>query len=123
MGRTKKDEDQLKNQNNKIEENKKEKEKKIDEKDPARIKANKIIEQTKGAGKITYGELANQLEDISPDQIDKVFDVFEELGVDVLRDDEDDEEPNIEDLEEVENLKLDDISNINDVEVQILMIQ
>ena len=42
--------------------------------------------------------------------------MFEELGVDVLKDDIDDEEPEIEDLEEVENLKLDDISNINDVE-------
>ena len=90
--------------------------KKVNEKDIAREKATKIIEKAKQSGKITYGELANQLEDISPDQIDKVFDVFEELGVDVLKDDIDDEEPEIEDLEEVENLKLDDISNINDVE-------
>ncbi len=117
MGRTKKDEEQLEMKDKEIEKNKKEKDKKIEEKDPARIKANKIIEQTKGAGKITYGELANQLEDISPDQIDKVFDVFEELGVDILKDDDDDDdEPDIEDLEEVENLKLDDISNINDIE-------
>ena len=90
--------------------------KKENEKDIAREKATKIIEKAKKSGKITYGELANQLEDISPDQIDKVFDVFEELGVDVLKDDIDDEEPELEDLEEVENLKLDDISNINDVE-------
>ena len=90
--------------------------KKENEKDIAREKATKIIEKAKQSGKITYGELANQLEDISPDQIDKVFDVFEELGVDVLKDDIDDEEPELEDLEEVENLKLDDISNINDVE-------
>ena len=117
MSRTKKDEDQLEMKYKETEKNKKEKDKKIEEKDPARIKANKIIEQTKGAGKITYGELANQLEDISPDQIDKVFDVFEELGVDILKDDDDDDdEPDIEDLEEVENLKLDDISNINDIE-------
>ena len=34
----------------------------------------------------------------------------------MLKDDIDDEEPELEDLEEVENLKLDDISNINDVE-------
>ena len=107
----------------KEEEEKKEKNKKAngeknkeEEKDEARAKAKKIIEKAKESGKITYGELANQLEDISPDQIDKVFDVFEELGVDVLRDDIDDEEPELEDLEEVENLKLDDISNINDVE-------
>ena len=92
------------------------KDKKADDKDVARAKATKIIEKAKESGKITYGELANQLEDISPDQIDKVFDVFEELGVDVLKDDLDDEEPGIEELEEVEALKLDDISNINDVE-------
>ena len=119
MSRTKKDENQIEIENKIDEKSKKtsaETKKKVDEKDPARIKANKIIEQAKGSGKITYGELANQLEDISPDQIDKVFDVFEELGVDVLKDDSDEEEPNIEDLEEVENLKLDDISNINDVE-------
>ena len=89
--------------------------KKIDENDPARAKAKKIIEKAKESGRITYGELATQLGDVSPEQIDKVFDVFEEMGVDVLKD-EDDEEPEIEDLEEVENLKLDDISNINDVE-------
>ena len=107
MSRTKKDENQIEIENKIDEKSKKtsaETKKKVDEKDPARIKANKIIEQAKGSGKITYGELANQLEDISPDQIDKVFDVFEELGVDVLKDDSDEEEPNIEDLEEVLNL-------------------
>ena len=98
------------------EENNSKEAKKENDKDLAREKATKIIEKAKQSGKITYGELANQLEDISPDQIDKVFDVFEELGVDVLKDDIDDEEPELEDLEEVENLKLDDISNINDVE-------
>lgn len=68
-----------------------------------------ILKTAKEAGKITYGELATQLGDVSPDQIDKVFDVFEELGVDVLKDEED-EEPNIEDLEEVEEIKLEDMN-------------
>ena len=44
------------------------KDKKADDKDVARAKATKIIEKAKESGKITYGELANQLEDISPDQ-------------------------------------------------------
>ena len=68
-----------------------------------------ILKSAKESGKITYGELASQLGDVTPDQIDKVFDVFEELGVDVLKDDTDDE-PDIEDLEEVEEIKLDDMN-------------
>ena len=55
------------------------------------------------------GELALQLDDANQDQIEKVFDVMEEMGVDVLKDDYDDE-PNEEDLKEVENLKLDEIT-------------
>ncbi len=37
---------------------------------------------------------------------------MEEMGVDVLKDD-DIEEPDLEDLEEVENLKLDDLDSMN----------
>ena len=47
---------------------------------------------------------------MNPEQIDEVFDAFEELGVDLLSD-EMDEEPDIEDLKEVENLKLDEITD------------
>ena len=71
-------------------------------------KVNEIIEKAKKSnGKMTYGELANQLEETNPEQLDKVFDAFEELGVDLLQDEL--EEPNIEDLEEVEDIKLEDI--------------
>ena len=69
-----------------------------------------LLKQAKEKGKITYGDLANQLNDVSPDQIDSVFDAFEEIGVDLLPDDFD-EEPDIEDLKEVENLKLDEITD------------
>ena len=55
---------------------------------------------------MTYGELASELEEDNPEQIDKVFDAFEDLGLDL---EEDLEEPNIEDLEEVEDIKLEDI--------------
>ena len=72
-------------------------------------KVNNILKKAKEKGTITYGDLATELDDVNPDQIDKVFDAFEELGVDLLSDDVD-EEPDIEDLKEVENLKLDEIT-------------
>ena len=70
-------------------------------------KVKEIIEKAKSKGKITYSELASQLDEENPEQIDKVFDAFEDLGVDILQ--EDLEEPNIEDLEEVEDIKLEDL--------------
>ncbi len=73
-------------------------------------KVNNILKKAKENGKITYGDLASELDDVNPDQIDKVFDAFEELGVDLLQDDMD-EEPDIEDLKEVEELKLDEITD------------
>ena len=69
----------------------------------------------KANGKITYGELAHELEDTNPDQIDKVFDAFEDLGVDVLKDDELEAEPDIEDLQDVEDIKLEEI-DLNNIE-------
>ena len=75
-----------------------------------KIKVEKILKKAKENGKITYGELATELNDINPEQIDKVFDEFEKLGVDLLKD-EFEEEPNEEDLKEVEELKLDEITD------------
>ena len=74
-------------------------------------KVQDILKKAKEKGQITYGELATQLGDINPEQIDKVFDAFEEFGVDVLKDDL--EEPDIEDLEEVEDVKLEDLNTMN----------
>ena len=68
-----------------------------------------IIKKAKTQGKITYGELANELDSANQEQIDEVFDAFESLGVDILKEDFD-EEPNLEDLEEVEEIKLEDIN-------------
>ena len=59
---------------------------------------------------MTYGELATELDDTNPEDIDKVFDAFEDLGVD-LNDDLD--EPDIEDLENVEEIKLEDMDVTN----------
>ena len=91
-----------------MEENKAEKTEKIDENQIKDEKVNEILKKAKEKGKITYGDLATELDDVNPEQIDKVFDAFEELGVDLLSDDLD-EEPDIEDLKEVEDLKLDEI--------------
>ncbi len=69
---------------------------------------NKIIEKAKSKdGGMTIGELATELEDTNPEQLDKVFDAFEEIGVDLLQDELD--EPDIEDLKEVEDIKLEEI--------------
>ena len=72
-------------------------------------KVQKIVKKAKENGKMTYGELAKELEDTNPEQIDRVFDAFEEMGVNLLNDDFE-EEPDIEDLKEVEDLKLDEIT-------------
>ncbi len=92
------------------------KEKEEDKKDISDEKVQKIIEKAKENGKITYGELATQLDDTNPEEIDKVFDAFEDLGVD-LNDDLD--EPDIEDLENVEEIKLEDmdVTNLEGVSV------
>ena len=92
----------------KLEEMKDVKVEKKDEKSDAE-KVQDIVKKAKAKGKITYEELAKELENTNPDQIDKVFDAFEEMGVNILNDDFEDE-PDIDDLKEVENLKLDEIT-------------
>ena len=73
-------------------------------------KINNIINEAKQNGKITYSDLATKLNDVNPEKIDEVFDEFEKGGIDLLPDDFD-EEPNVEDLKEVEELKLDEITD------------
>ena len=99
-------------------ENKKEKKSDLKNEDE-KEKVKKILSSAKEKGKITYGELAAELGEINPEQIDKVFDAFEELGVNVLKDEDDLLEPNVEDLSEVEDIKLEDIdlANIEGVSV------
>ena len=73
-------------------------------------KLNNIIKKAKEQGKITYGELASELDDANTEQIDKVFDAFEDMGVSVLKEDDLDlEEPDIDELEAVEDIKVEDI--------------
>ncbi len=117
MARTKKDNEEiiedLKANNKKTKKN----EEKVDStnketKEETTKKVKDIVQKAKERGKITYGELATELGDINPEQIDKVFDAFEEMGVDVLKDDFD-EEPDVEELEKVEDIKVEDINTMN----------
>ena len=140
MSKAKKDEENILDSKDETIDNKKDKKtaknNKIEEKEPIKEEAKKeepkkekaedeqakvkqILEKAKKQGKITYGELASELEEANVDQIDKVFDAFEELGVDILKDGLEDEEPDIEDLEEVEDIKVEDInlSNFDGVNV------
>ena len=139
MSKAKKDEENILDPKDEVIDNKDKKtakNKKIEETEPIKEEAKKedpkkeksedeqakvkqILEKAKKQGKITYGELASELEEANVDQIDKVFDAFEELGVDILKDGLEDEEPDIEDLEEVEDIKVEDInlSNFDGVNV------
>ena len=83
-----------------------------------------IVEKAKKNGKMTYGELAAELGDINPEEIDKVFDEFEKMGINILTDDGSDDEddflePNLEDLNEVEEIKLEelDVTNFDGINV------
>ena len=91
--------DEIKSESAPVEENKE-----ISEKEAV----NKILTKAKEKGSITYGELASELEDVNPEAIDKVFDAFEESGVDLLKDDFDDIEPDIDELENIEDVDISD---------------
>ena len=73
-------------------------------------KINNIIKEAKENGKMTYSDLATKLNEVNPEKMDEVFDEFEKDGIDLLPDDFE-EEPDIEDLKEVEELKLDEITD------------
>lgn len=77
-----------------------------------------ILSKAKEKGNITYGELAAQLGEVNPEELDKVFDTFEEMGVSISKDD-DLMEPDAEDLKDVEEVKLEevDLKNIEGVNV------
>ncbi len=82
-------------------------------------KINKIVEKAKKQGSMTYGELAVEIGDASPAQIEEVLEKFEKLGINIDKDEIDEEEPNLEDLEEVEEIKIEeiDVTNIEGVSV------
>ena len=96
------------NMNNEENKNQKKKAKEMNKEEKEKI--NNIIEEAKESGKMTYGDLATKLNNVNPEKMDEVFDEFEKGGIDLLPDDFD-EEPDIEDLKEVEELKLDQITD------------
>ena len=85
-------------------------ERKVENEKTDKEKISNIIEEAKQNGKMTYSDLATKLNDVNPEKMDEVFDEFEKDGIDLLPDDFD-EEPDIEDLKEVEELKLDEITD------------
>ena len=75
-----------------------------------------LIERAKKKGTITYKELSDSLEemDLSSEQIDKLYDTFEALGIDIAVDDDSaaaeiEEIP--EDFEDVEEISEDELEN------------
>ncbi len=102
----KENEEQIKNAEETVEKKENKTENKVELEPKAKVKD--MIENAKKTGKtITYAELANQLENASTDEIEKVFDEFESMGIDIMK--EEIEEPDIEDLEEVEEINIEDI--------------
>jgi len=88
---------------NEIKENIDEK-KKLEEKKEETI--SNIIEKAKKKGTITYQEIVESLPgEVDIEQIEQVFDAFESIGVDVLSD----EEPNLEELEQIEEAQIEPI--------------
>ena len=93
----------------------KEKKKEEETKEKGNVEIDKIINDVKKKGKITYGELASKLGEANVDQIDQVFNAFENIGVDVLKDDIEDIEPDAEELEEVEDIPIEEL-NVENIE-------
>ena len=85
------------------------KEEQVQTDDEIKDEVKDIVEKAKD-GNMTYAELATKLDSINPEQIDKVFDQFEEMGVDILQDDFE-EEPDVDDLENIEEVE--DLQNLN----------
>lgn len=77
-----------------------------------------ILSKAKENGKITYGELANELGEVNPEELDKVFEAFEEMGVNIAKDD-DLLEPDEDDLRDVEEVDLEevDLNNFEGISV------
>ncbi len=73
-----------------------------------------IVNKAKEKGNITYGELAAELGEVNPEELDRVFDTFEELGVSIAKDD-DLLEPDEDDLKDVEEVRLEDV-DLNNIE-------
>ncbi|WP_097026137.1 RNA polymerase sigma factor RpoD [Clostridium peptidivorans] len=71
----------------------------------------KLIEKGKKGGSLTYKEVMDELEDVelSPEQIEKIYEVLESMGIDVIGDIQDADTPHEElDLSIPEGIAIDD---------------
>ncbi|MBU5591011.1 RNA polymerase sigma factor RpoD [Clostridium sp. MSJ-4] len=61
----------------------------------------KLIEKGKSAGTLTYKEIMDELDeiDLSPEQIEKIYEVLESMGIDIVGDMQDEVEEEEEDLD------------------------
>ena len=71
-----------------------------------------ILDKAKQNGRITYGELAAELGEVNPEELEKVFDTFEEMGINIAKD-SDLMEPDLDDLKDVEEVKLEEVDLVN----------
>ena len=106
--------EKTKKENSTSENEKSSKADKLNPKDKEKIL--KFVSHAKEKGNITYAELAEELGDINPEDLDKVFETFEELGVGIAKDDEL-LEPDEDDLRDVEEVKIEDFNNMEGVNV------
>jgi len=89
--------------------------------DAEKEKVLEVIKKAKAKGTITYAELATALGDINPEKLDNVFEALEKMGIKIVNvdsdndSDDDFEEPNFEDLKEIEEIKIDE-SDFNTLE-------
>lgn len=86
---------------------------KVDEKQDEAAKmaiVNKLIEKGKKNGTITYKEIMDELEDVelNPEQIEKIYEAIEALGIEVLGDGAAEEEEATIDLSVPEGIAIDD---------------
>lgn len=73
----------------------------------------KIMKKIKSKnGKITYGELAEELGEIEPEDIEKVLNKLEEAGIDLLKQDGDTVSQDLDDIDD-EDIDLDEIEEID----------
>ena len=82
-------------------------------------KIEKILNMSKKSGRITYNDLASQIAEASPEQMERVFDALDKAGIKIINDDIEDAEPDDETLESIEEVSVEDldIENIEGVSI------
>ncbi len=80
-------------------------------------KLNKLLAKAKKNGKLTYGDIAQQIGNASAEDMEQVFILLEKNGILVSADEDIDElEPDSVDLEAVEEISVEDLNNVENVD-------